>query len=404
MSNGREWKSYPWKKGEQQHVERYLIESFHHTKIRITLASLLRDTDLLRPPTPEWYKLHLIVADEEKWNAGLLSWGLNITAKDFVVMQRNITAVEAVKHSSRYLGLSKETPGKHDSVYERIEGEYRVAAPRFPDAICPEDLWYKRAMMEISTRCEMAAKQMLLIGHYEQETGQITEKGHELWEQRLTRAVETNFPTSNMTSKTRTASSTIGSCGNKRQKTYNLVSGKQLRGRKANAPASTIQHRGPVSGMSSPVRASQDLVASADNGKGQSLHSEEQSSSSSLCKSSDIIRQSQVDTAPDAAFSIRVGFDSDNPSFENMNAWIEYFQNALLSKKNQHPCLELYEWTRERCGWGTFNIIGKSAAQRHETLAALKALLRNAGFRESRNYWGGIRFDPATTQPPMPKN
>lgn len=392
MSNGRDWRSYPWRQGEQEQVEKYLSQVYHPTRARITLASLLKDTDWLQPPTLEWYKLHMIVADENKWNARLISWGLNIAMRDFVAMQCELTAAEAVHHSGRYQSLEKVMPAKYISFFEPIEGQYRSAVPLFQNAGLPDSLWYKHAIMEISTRCEIAAKQMLSNGYYERGTGQVTHKGHELWSQRLTDATRTDIPYSSViaTSGKRPQSQVITPGRQKRQRMGVSSSENQpdveveqsLHGRKTVAHSSAEQNQEYRHIMSWLKPDSPDLRASGDDRV-----------------------SSQVDTTIDGKFSIMVRFGSDDRSGENTkNAWEAYFQSALLGKRDQHPCLKSYSWTQERSGWGKFDNIAESVAQRRKTFAALKALLRKAGFRELRTYWGGIYFDPATKEPPTTKN
>lgn len=219
MSNGENWRSYV-RNDQEQEIEKYLEELHYPIATRISATSFLEDTDFNQPPKPIWYRLHHILDTEKKWTAKLIAWGLNITATDFVEMQNVLTNFEAVQHSNRsqreMVRLSKS---RYEPIYEDVERRCRAMKPRFHRVGHPERLWFKHAIMQISTRCELAAKDLLLRGHYDRETGGLTEKGGVLWEQRLTEAAQPGTLQSTATvSDKRIASTESGPGSSKRRK------------------------------------------------------------------------------------------------------------------------------------------------------------------------------------------
>jgi hypothetical protein len=88
QTNGLAWKRYV---NNISAVQEYLNHPCGDSTAIVPFKELMKDTGMSKPPTPEWYKLHLLTENdktienvEKLWASKVIAWGLNIWEQDLV--------------------------------------------------------------------------------------------------------------------------------------------------------------------------------------------------------------------------------------------------------------------------------------------------------------------------------
>jgi hypothetical protein len=189
MSNGGEWRSYVLEDGGIKKVEAYLknpVPSQNYLglkDLRISLETLMKDTNFAKAPTTEWYALQMCVRDERKWTHQLLAWGLNRKRSDMFKLQYNITSdIMKARREAIEKGKNSEMAALPlDSIYDVFQQAYQNMAPVFFNTTVPAS-WYVEAQHRFITRCKSSAISMLSRGFYDQKSQQLTQAGKDNWD------------------------------------------------------------------------------------------------------------------------------------------------------------------------------------------------------------------------------
>jgi len=205
MSNGQNWRSYLAILEDPVYVEHYLSDGKYGTSGRVDFKGLMKDTDTSRPPTREWYKLHLIAVTPEKiqtaenlWPTTVIAWGLDIWESDLIHMQRSLMQKFAcirceISQNGEPGRTGEDQPITDLSAYSLVEDAYKSMRSRFP--LSPHSLevhygWRIAAMYRIVTGCWNNSFLALGCGYYNKTDGRSTETGDANWEYLLACAVE----------------------------------------------------------------------------------------------------------------------------------------------------------------------------------------------------------------------
>jgi hypothetical protein len=189
MSNGGEWRSYVLEDGGIKKVEAYLknpVPSQNYLglkDLRISLETLMKDTNFAKAPTTEWYALQMCVRDERKWTHQLLAWGLNRKRSDMFKLQYNITSdIMKARREAIEKGKNSEMAALPlDSIYDVFQQAYQNMAPVFFNTTVPAS-WYVEAQHRFITSCKSSAISMLSRGFYDQKSQQLTQAGKDNWD------------------------------------------------------------------------------------------------------------------------------------------------------------------------------------------------------------------------------
>ena len=197
MSNGQNWRSYLAILHNPCFVGHYLLDgksgSFG-TSGRVYFDGLIKDTDTSRPPTREWYRLHLIAVTREEiqmkehlWPTDVIAWGLNIWESDLIHVQRSLMQKFACTISQN--GSEGRTGGGQSiidlSAWSLVEAAHKCMPSRFPLPLEPLYEWQMAAVSMIILRCYNNTFRALDCGYYNKVDGRSTERGDKNWEELL---------------------------------------------------------------------------------------------------------------------------------------------------------------------------------------------------------------------------
>jgi hypothetical protein len=200
MSNGKNWRSY------LAIVQSYLSGGKHGTSGRVYFEGLMDDTDISRPPTREWYKLHLIAVTRKKlqivedlWSSTtVIAWGLNIWESDLIHMQRSLmqkfACIRCEIPQNGEPGRTGEGQPMIDlSAYSLVGAAYKCMRSRFP--LSPDSLgidyeWRMAAIYRIAMKCWRNSFLGLDCGYYDKTNGRSTEIGDASWQDLLAEAAK----------------------------------------------------------------------------------------------------------------------------------------------------------------------------------------------------------------------
>jgi len=193
MSNGKNWPSYLATFDDPSYVEHYLSNGKYGTSGRVYFEGLMKDTDTSRPPTREWYKLHLIAVTRDEiqtagnvWTPEVIAWGLNIWESDLIHLQRSLMQKFACLRCERSIT-------DFDS-YSLVEAAYKCMRGRFSLSPNPLEVdyewsplkidheWRITAMYRIAMDCWKNALCALDCGYYNKTDGRLTEIGDTFWQ------------------------------------------------------------------------------------------------------------------------------------------------------------------------------------------------------------------------------
>ena len=90
MTDQRSWQKYATTCGDGRQVEAYICRKVWCKELNISSLSLLEDVTVQKAPTSDWYALHYIAKEDEKWNHDVMAWGLNITNSDLSLIRRAV--------------------------------------------------------------------------------------------------------------------------------------------------------------------------------------------------------------------------------------------------------------------------------------------------------------------------
>lgn len=187
-SNGLKWRSYIRRELDIMKIETFLgnaASASDHQALAglgIPLEALMNDTDYTKAPTVEWYTIHTCVQGKNKWDQGLVAWGLNRTRIDMYKLQYEILSHimgergRAIK-KKKMVDMSLLPLDHLDTMFARA---YQNMTPRFADTIVPT-FWYVAAQHKFLAKCERSVISMLKRGFYDEESCRWTEAGTENW-------------------------------------------------------------------------------------------------------------------------------------------------------------------------------------------------------------------------------
>jgi hypothetical protein len=90
MTDQHHWKKYATAFGAGHLVEAYICRKVWCTELNISSLSLLEDVTTQKAPTSEWYALHCVTKEDDKWNHDVVAWGLNITKSDLSLIRKAV--------------------------------------------------------------------------------------------------------------------------------------------------------------------------------------------------------------------------------------------------------------------------------------------------------------------------
>jgi hypothetical protein len=212
MSNGKNWRSYLAIFDNPFYVEDYLSNSRYghgasNTSGRVYFEGLKEDTNTSRPPSREWYKLHLIAVTHEKfhtaedlWPTLYTAWGLNIWESDLIQMQQSLMQKFAyirceISQNGGPGRTGEERPAIDLSAYSLVEAAYKCMRSRFP--LSPDSLeinceWHMAAIYRIVMSCWNNSFLALDCGYYSKTDGRSTKSGDETWQDLLACAADSD--------------------------------------------------------------------------------------------------------------------------------------------------------------------------------------------------------------------
>jgi hypothetical protein len=189
MSNGQDWRSYIHRDEEIDKFEAYLknpvpVSAYLElVGLQISRRTLLDDINWERPPTAEWYALHMCVQDKRKWPPELLAWGLNRKLLDMYKLQYDIISrILEVRHEAirkrKDADMAMLPLDDIDGIFRRA---YENMAPRFASTTVPAS-WYLKAEYTFTSICKRSAIRMLHHAFYDQDSKQWTQAGRDNWD------------------------------------------------------------------------------------------------------------------------------------------------------------------------------------------------------------------------------
>lgn len=189
MSNGKKWRQFIKNAEQIKALETFLenpISAGNYlglAKLKIPLETLASDTDFDKPPTAEWYALHLGVRDKRKWSQRLISWGLNRFGLDLYKIQNEITsyAMEARRQAKDESRSFRFAEVALEDMIEIFRRGYESTGENFVGATVPAH-WYLVAEEVFMECCKSSAAEMLERGFYDKDTSQLTKSGEQNWD------------------------------------------------------------------------------------------------------------------------------------------------------------------------------------------------------------------------------
>jgi hypothetical protein len=176
QTNGLAWKRYV---NNISAVQEYLNHPCRDSTAIVYFEGLMEDTNMSKPPTPEWYKLHLLTENdktvekvEKLWTFDVIAWGLNIWERDLVGLVRDLV--------EQNIPLRCDGWQKHDPppAYINPEEAYDKMSARFPGLSTRKInyQWYMGAMHRLVVGCWKRSFWDVQEGRYNSWDGTINDK------------------------------------------------------------------------------------------------------------------------------------------------------------------------------------------------------------------------------------
>jgi hypothetical protein len=180
-SNALRWADYV---ANRTAVQEFLDHDDCEKSAVVKYKKLIADTDLTKPPTSDWYGLHLLTKndksvkrEEDAWPMDLTAWGLNIWQMDLVRLLRELCEQGTL---SRCKGSQNHN---RPLLYSSAEKAYCAMPARFPN-IHPDMIdrrWYIMAMQRIVLGCWQQSFIDLCDERYDRCTGLVNSSGEVHW-------------------------------------------------------------------------------------------------------------------------------------------------------------------------------------------------------------------------------
>jgi hypothetical protein len=188
-TNGLAWSRYV---NNTSAIQEYLNHPCRDSTAIVYFKKLMEDTNMSKPPTPEWYKLHLLTENdktiekvEDLWTFDVIAWGLNIWEQDLVGL---IQVLVEQNVPLRCNGWQKLDP---PPAYINLEEAYDKLSARFAGLSTRKVnyQWYMVAMHRIVVGCWKRSFWDVQECRYNEWNGTINEfNGRMFWNDLRVRA------------------------------------------------------------------------------------------------------------------------------------------------------------------------------------------------------------------------